>query len=245
MFTKPNLYLAGLVAASFGLTACSSNPNKDVSLAELSQHLPAKAFGNEPGWLAELSPSELSLKPNYGKEEVIFTQLKASHKKGVWQVTGSEPVKLRLNYTPINCLDSMTGLPYPWQVEGQLGAMKLQGCAGRVEEVLSGEWQIEDINKQGIIDSSHITLGFDTQEKRVYGSSGCNRYNSNYQLSGEGIKFTQGLSTKMACPEALMNQENKFLATLGKITHLTLDKNGAIILTGSEGASLKGYKLGQ
>lgn len=245
MLTKPNLYLAGLVVASFSLTACSSTPSKDVSLTKLSQDLPAKAFGNEPSWLAELSPSKLTLKTNYGEEEVIFVQLKASQKKTTWQVTSSEPAEFCLNYTPVNCLDSMTGLPYPWQVEGQLGEIKLQGCGGRVEEVISGQWQIEDINNQGIIDSSHITLGFDTQEKRVYGSSGCNRYNSNYQLSGEGIAFTQGLSTEMACAEALMNQENKFLATLGSITHLTLDKNGAIILTGSDGASLRGYKLGQ
>lgn len=138
-------------------------------------------------------------------------------------------------------------------------AVSLAGCnatnsnPAQVEEPISneqrlqqllGEWQVEDINGAGIIDSSHVTITFDG-EGRVYGSTSCNRYSSDYQLTNEGLTFGHSLATKMACPEALMNQEQKFLDVFNDINQFEINETGALILKGKNGKTLRGYLLGQ
>jgi len=49
----------------------------------------------------------------------------------------------------------------------------------------------------------------------------------------------------MACPEALMNQEKKFLAIFNEINQFDINKNGALILKSHNGKTLRGYLLGQ
>lgn len=109
---------------------------------------------------------------------------------------------------------------------------------------LLGEWQIEDINGEGIIDSSNLTIAFD-DKGQVYGSATCNRYGSSYELTDEGLSFGHSLVTKMACPEALMNQEQKFLETFNEISQFEINENGALILKSNNGKTLRGYLLGQ
>ncbi|WP_083796326.1 META domain-containing protein [Marinobacter sp. ELB17] len=47
------------------------------------------------------------------------------------------------------------------------------------------------------------------------GSPSCNRYSGEYQLSGSGFTVGDNMaSTRMACPPALMNQEDYFLKLL-------------------------------
>lgn len=111
-------------------------------------------------------------------------------------------------------------------------------------ELLLGEWQIEDVNGAGIIDSSHITITFN-EEGRAYGSASCNRYSSQYELNGDSLTFSHSLATKMACPEALMNQEQKFLAVFNEINQFSIDKTGALILKSQDGKTLRGYSLEQ
>lgn len=113
----------------------------------------------------------------------------------------------------------------------------------RLEQLL-GEWQVEDINGAGIIDSSHVTITFN-EEGRVYGSTSCNRYSSDYELTNEGLTFGHSLATKMACPEALMNQEQKFLEVFNEINQFDIDETGALILKSHNGKTLRGYLLGQ
>lgn len=111
-------------------------------------------------------------------------------------------------------------------------------------ELLLGEWQIEDVNGRGIIDNSHLTITFD-EDGRVYGSASCNRYASNYELTGENLTFSHSLATKMACPEALMNQEQNFLDVFNEINQFEIDNTGALILKSQDGKTLRGYLLGQ
>lgn len=111
-------------------------------------------------------------------------------------------------------------------------------------ELLLGEWKIEDINNRGIIDNSYLTITFN-EDGRVYGSASCNRYSSNYELTNENLVFSHSLVTKMACPEALMNQEQHFLEVLNEINQFDINENGALILKSQDGKTLRGYLLEQ
>ena len=51
------------------------------------------------------------------------------------------------------------------------------------------EWVVEDINRTGVIDNSHLTLAF-TAEGRVSGSTNCNRFSGGYSVDGNTLTFT-------------------------------------------------------
>lgn len=69
-------------------------------------------------------------------------------------------------------------------------------------------------------------------DQRASGSTGCNRFSGTYQLSGDSLHFGPLVSTRRACLDPDMNQqEQAFLQALGgtrtwKATGDTLDLSG-------------------
>lgn len=118
-------------------------------------------------------------------------------------------------------------------------ATLVTGCANQHEqppfdelnELTAHEWVLEDINNQGIIDNSRVTLNFG-DEGRVAGRASCNRYFAVYSVDGETLNIQQAATTMMACPEALMNQERRFLDALQGVHSFEIDATGALVLTG-------------
>ncbi|MGI3132048.1 META domain-containing protein [Halopseudomonas pachastrellae] len=101
----------------------------------------------------------------------------------------------------------------------------------------AGEWVVEDINRQGIIDSSRMTLRFGN-DGRVSGLASCNNYVGAYELNGQQLGFSQLTSTRKACAPALNGQETKFLKALENVTRFHLDNTGALVLETSDGGAL-------
>ena len=99
------------------------------------------------------------------------------------------------------------------------------------------EWRAEDINAAGIIDMSHATLNFKA-DGSVSGDASCNRYTGSYTQDEDTLTFTPLATTRKACPPALMDQEQKFLAVLAQPVTMSFDSTGALILT-SENGSIK------
>jgi heat shock protein HslJ len=79
---------------------------------------------------------------------------------------------------------------------------------------LSGsEWLLEDLDGTGVIDNAQATLSF-PEKGKIAGKGSCNRFFGTADISGDHLKFGALGSTRMACPEAIMNQESKYLAAL-------------------------------
>lgn len=76
------------------------------------------------------------------------------------------------------------------------------------------QWVVEDIDGRGIVDRVESSLNIDAND-RVSGFGGCNRYFSDVTTADGTIAFGLIGSTRMACPEAVMDQEQKFFAALG------------------------------
>ena len=78
---------------------------------------------------------------------------------------------------------------------------------------LSGsEWQLEDLG--GIAaDHGQATLTF-PEAGKVAGNGSCNRFFGSAEINGDAIKLSALGSTRMACPEPVMNQEAKYLEAL-------------------------------
>jgi len=241
-----HLVIAALITFTSGLTGCNAingQPVDSAASSNIGPSLPFTAQGNEPPWQLVITASHLKLTQGYQLKSQQFTMADKHQVGKKIRITGKNQA-LIVSLTPDICHDSMSAMPYPWQAKVTVAGKNLQGCAGEPLELLLGEWQIEDINGEGILNNSHLTLTFD-DKGRVYGSASCNRYSSSYKLTGENLTFKPGLVTKMACPEALMNQEKKFLAIFNEINQFDINKNGALILKSHNGKTLRGYLLGQ
>lgn len=101
-----------------------------------------------------------------------------------------------------------------------------------------GQWLLEDINGSGVLDRVQTDLEI-SADGRAFGSGGCNRFNGEAKLSGKKLSFGLLMSTRMACPEAVMKQEARFLNTMEDVRGWKLDdKRHKLLLLGAEGETL-------
>ncbi len=90
-------------------------------------------------------------------------------------------------------------------------------------------WKLIELNGQKIENSmlqgreAHFVLQQDNN--RVVGNGGCNNFGGNYQLlEGNGIRFSDLFSTRMACPK--MEMEYQFINVLEMADSYTLTVSG-------------------
>ena len=99
--------------------------------------------------------------------------------------------------------------------------MILGGCVttGPASPSLAGtSWLAEDIDGRGVLGGVQSTLLFDAAQ-RISGRAACNQYFGTMER-GEGgrLQLKPAGTTRMACPEPVMDQEQRFLEALGTIT---------------------------
>ncbi len=74
-------------------------------------------------------------------------------------------------------------------------------------------WLLEDLGGAGVIDRAQATLEF-PEEGSAAGRGTCNRFFANVTVSGASIRFSAIGATRMACAEALANQEASYFKAL-------------------------------
>jgi len=95
-------------------------------------------------------------------------------------------------------------------------------------------WHLVTLGGSPVLDAAPITLEF-TGDNQASGSGGCNNYRGSYTLNGESLTFSPVLSTRMACvEEGVMEQESAyFLALQASVSYrLTADE---LIISNSDG----------
>lgn len=105
------------------------------------------------------------------------------------------------------------------------------------EALVGSRWLAEDIGGAGVIDRAQSRLEV-MANGRIAGNSGCNVFTGAGELSGGAAKIGPLATTRMACPPAIMDQEGRFLAALGKATRYEATPDGRLILRDSSGAEL-------
>lgn len=78
-------------------------------------------------------------------------------------------------------------------------------------------------NPKTVLPGKDITIVFNGAEGRVNGSAGCNLYFGGFKIEGQKLSFSALGSTKMACEEGLMNQEQVYLTALGAAERYEID----------------------
>ncbi|WP_339529209.1 META domain-containing protein [Pseudomonas mucidolens] len=96
-------------------------------------------------------------------------------------------------------------------------AAGLAGCASdEVKLTQDHSYVVEWIGERPLMDYAHltVTLGADG---RAYGNGGCNHWFAPYTLEGDTLSFGKIGSTRKLCPEALMEQEQRFFKALERV----------------------------
>ncbi|MDA8708072.1 META domain-containing protein [Hellea sp.] len=104
-----------------------------------------------------------------------------------------------------------------------------------------GEWAVQTIADENVIDKSRVTLRFDSDGK-LSGSSGCNSYGTEYTAKDKTLSFKDIVSTQKACTPALMAQEKKFLSVLKNKTNYKFTYDDKLILTSIDGQTIKAMR---
>jgi heat shock protein HslJ len=78
---------------------------------------------------------------------------------------------------------------------------------------LGTDWLLEDLSGSGVVDRVQATLSF-PEAGKVAGNGSCNRFFGSVEIGGNTLKLSPLGSTRMACPDAVMNQETRYLGAL-------------------------------
>ena len=154
------------------------------------------------------------------------------HGQTIWIDPTADMVIVRFASTPVaaNAASDPTSLPAYRAIAEHL--MKQDQTP-----LLGAEWKIESIADGGVIDNSPGSLLF-MADGKLAGNATCNRIVGSYSSQGAELKIEPLGTTMMACPEALMNQEQKLLGLLAKVKSFAIDKTGALVLTSSDGSTI-------
>lgn len=93
---------------------------------------------------------------------------------------------------------------------------------------LSGNYTVNSIGSMEVPENAP-TLVFDALEKRVNGTTSCNRYFGSYSLDLYALQFSEIASTEMDCGPEIMKVENNFLQVLRNTGSFAL-KDGLLTL---------------
>jgi heat shock protein HslJ len=84
--------------------------------------------------------------------------------------------------------------------------------------LVGSEWVLDDLAGGGVVSGVRATLSF-PEAGKIAGNGSCNRFFGMSEIAGKEIKFTGLGSSRMACPEPIMNQETKYLNALQAAEH--------------------------
>ncbi|GAA6130367.1 hypothetical protein NBRC116187_07270 [Halopseudomonas sabulinigri] len=212
----------------------------DAEIVDVNAFLPFAARGNEPGWTLKVDSERMSLSRQNDPTTILTPTPTTTREEDSYRFNAStEANSVIVDVTPQLCRDSMTGMPYPYEVSVKVNGETLTGCGGAAQSLLTGrEWIVEDVDSKGVIDNTQMSLNF-TNEGLLGGRAACNQYTTSYQLGGEGLTTQAIASTQKACAPALMNQDEHFLEVLGDVARFEIDDTGALILITTDNRTIK------
>jgi heat shock protein HslJ len=119
--------------------------------------------------------------------------------------------------------DNVISVDMAGQAIELLTIRKRAGGAPKQAALWGTAWRLEDLAGAGVVDRTEATLEFPA-EGRVAGKGSCNRFSGGAKVgSGGTIGFSAVIATRMACAEAVMNQESAYFAALEKAERYETD----------------------
>jgi heat shock protein HslJ len=109
--------------------------------------------------------------------------------------------------------------------------------ASLVDSGILGEWIIEQARSAPITDKRNARLNFGA-DGSLSGNASCNALTTRYTLTGEALKLGAIATTRKACNEALLEQEDRVLTALERASRVAVPPHGFLTLWDADGAVL-------
>jgi heat shock protein HslJ len=99
--------------------------------------------------------------------------------------------------------------------------------------MLAGQWVLTELNGKPVA-GGFISLEFDPTAGRAAGSTGVNRWNGSYELSGQTLEFGPLVTTRRAGTPEAMQREREFTQALDNVTQFAGDDRRLVLSSGEE-----------
>ena len=110
-------------------------------------------------------------------------------------------------------------------------ASTTQTTANEPEGLLAGTgWQLQRLGASAAMASAAPTLEFARPDK-VSGNGSCNRFSGSVTTAGKSITFSPLASTRMACADAINQQESVYFMALAQAQWFTIGGTTLTIYT--------------
>ena len=104
--------------------------------------------------------------------------------------------------------------------------------------LLGTAWRLESLGNGKLQAGTKPSLEFPT-EGRAGGNGSCNRFNGIVIVAGDAIKFSGLATTRKACAEAVMRQEEAYLAALRDAVRFEADTESLRVYSAGREEALK------
>src|SRR6478735_8783109 len=103
---------------------------------------------------------------------------------------------------------------------------QLASSATPASSSIDGKWILVELDGRKVMDTElqneQPRIEFNSMEKRVAGTTGCNQFSAGCTITGSTIQIGVVAATRMACPGDL---EDRFLKALGAIKEFNIENS--------------------
>ncbi len=111
-------------------------------------------------------------------------------------------------------------------------SLAMAGCATASPQLAGSEWRPTEIGGAGVPAEPEMFVRFGG-EGRLEGHGGCNGFFGSYELKGDKIEIGPLGATRMACPEPIMDAEQRFMNVLGSAKRIERHRIGLTLFDGA------------
>lgn len=195
------------------------------------------AHGNEPSWSIEIDFEQNLILRTLDLDSLAAPINKVSSEGSTTILSmrlQEDTLKVRLS--PTGCMNDMSGAYSDYSVEIISKELNGRGCGEFINPLykLTGRWTLASFGEDAAKETDFINglpeLQFNVIEKKVSGSTGCNRLSGGFKASEEGsLSFLPLATTRMFCEG---KGESKFLNTLQQVDHYKMEGDKLLLTKG-------------
>ena len=104
--------------------------------------------------------------------------------------------------------------------------------------LLGTKWRVKEINDKDVLKDVEVTLEF-IEEGSFGGKGSCNSFSGQVTITGARLKFSQIVSTKMACSSKINDQERRYFTALERAYSYEIKGDYLTIYSESKGELLE------
>jgi len=109
-----------------------------------------------------------------------------------------------------------------------LSSCATDGSSSGPPSLTGTAWRLEDLAGAGVLDRVEATLEF-MDGGKIAGRGSCNRFFGSAKIEGQSLTIGPVGATRMACPEAVMNQETRYFQALQNAARYRIESEFLLI----------------